>query len=116
MSLAKLNFQESERNYSSMSANSEWLKAYEAQKSKALEQLSAAKSDAGLIHSNSPGLSGPSKKRRVFHSWAYTSPNSGNGYDLSNHLIKDNLNFIILIMIIPGLWGILGQWDILLLT
>ena len=77
-----------------MSANSEWLKAYEAQKSKALEQLSAAKSDAGLIHSNSPGLSGPSKKRRVFHSWAYTSPNSGNGYDLSNHLIKDNLNFI----------------------
>ena len=59
-----------------MSANSEWLKAYEAQKSKALEQLSAAKSDAGLIHSNASGLSGPSKKRRVFNSWAYASPSA----------------------------------------
>ena len=59
-----------------MSANSEWLKAYEAQKSKALEQLSAAKSDAGLIHSNASGLSGPSKKRRVFNSWAYVSPSA----------------------------------------
>ena len=78
-----------------MSANSEWLKAYEAQKSKALEQLSAAKSDAGLIHSNSPGLSGQSKKRRVFNSWAYTSPSPGNGYDLSNNLIKDCTHYVL---------------------
>ena len=61
-----------------MSANSEWLKAYEAQKSKVLEQLSATKSDAGLIHSNSPGLSGQSIKR-VFNNWAYTSPSPGKG-------------------------------------
>ena len=81
-----------------MSANSEWLKAYEAQKSKALEQLSAAKSDAGLIHSNSPGLSGPSKKRRVFHSWAYTSPSQGNRYDLST--LRFLLNILVLLYVL----------------
>ena len=42
------------RNYSSMSASSEWLKAYEAQNSKALEQLSAG--DAGWINSNVSGF------------------------------------------------------------
>ena len=61
-----------------MSTNSEWLKAYEAQKSKALEQLSAAKSDAGLIHSNASGLSG--QKRRVVNNWAYANSQFiGNG-------------------------------------
>ena len=61
-----------------MSANSEWLKAYEAQKSKALEQLSATKSDAGLIHSNVSGLSGQKRitfyNFIVFNNWAYANP------------------------------------------
>ena len=45
-----------------MSANSDWMKAYEAQKAKALERLSAAKSGS-LKETNVSGLSGliPSK-------------------------------------------------------
>ena len=82
-----------------MSADSEWLKAYEAQKSKALEQLSAAKSDAGLIHSSyAPGLSRPKKKRRVFNSWAYTSPSQGNRYDLST--LRFLLNILVLLYVL----------------
>ena len=55
-----------------MSTNSEWLKAYEAQKSKALEQLSATKSGADMIDFS--GLSG--QKRRVFNNFIvfYASP------------------------------------------
>ena len=60
-----------------MSTNSEWLKAYEAQKSKALEQLSATKSGAEMIDSNVSGLSG--QKRRVCNNWAYSSQFIGNG-------------------------------------
>ena len=48
--------------FNNMSANSDWMKAYEAQKAKALERLSAAKSGS-LKETNVSGLSGliPSK-------------------------------------------------------